>query len=88
MKRDTRMLDPVCYLGPEDRWKALGLAIVKQAVVDWREAEMKLSSPETATFEINNQKNSAEHFLRSNLVELYSGLDGKTLLRKMKAGII
>ena len=49
---------------------------------------MKLSTPETATFEMNNQKNSAEYFLRSNLVELYSGLDGKTLLRKMKAGII
>jgi len=80
--------DPAEFLGPEDRWKALGVAVVKQAILDWREATMKLAKPDTATKEMNEQKNSAEHFLRSPLVEFYSGLDGKTLLRKLKEGYI
>lgn len=78
----------ISYLGPDVRWKALGYAIVKQAIQDWREASLKLADPCTASYEMNKQKNSAEHFLRSPMVELYSGLDGKTILRKMKAGIL
>ena len=81
-----RSIDPIDYLGPEDRWKALGIAIVKQAVIDWREATLKLAKPDTASREMKEQQNSASHFLSSQLVELYSGLDGKTLLRKLKAG--
>lgn len=84
----TKIMDPVPYVGPEERWKLLGIAIVKQAVMDWREATLKLAKPETASLEMKTQKNSAEHFLCSNLVEFYSGLDGKTLIRKMKAGEI
>lgn len=79
---------PINYLGPEDRWKALGYAIVKQAILDWREASLKLANPWTASSDMNTQRNSAERFLNSQLVEFYSGLDGKTLLRKMKAGIM
>ena len=82
----NRSIDPIDYLGPEDRWKALGIAIVKQAVIDWREATLKLAKPDTASREMKEQQNSASHFLCSPLVELYSGLDGKTLLRKLKAG--
>ena len=79
------MPDLVGFLGPEDRWKVLGAAIVKQAVFDWKEAVIKMKEPDGATKEMNEQKNSAEHFLSSNLCELYSNLDGKTLLRQMKA---
>ena len=86
MKRDTRMPDPVCYLGPEERWRVLGAAIVKQAVFDWKEAIDKLSKPitEKKEKEMSKQKRSAEHFISSNMCEFYSGLNGKTLLRKLK----
>lgn len=86
MKRDTRMPDPVCYLGPEERWRVLGAAIVKQAVFDWKEAIDKLSKPitEKKEKEMSKQKRSAERFISSNMCEFYSGLNGKTLLRKLK----
>lgn len=86
MKRDTRMPDPVCYLGPEERWRVLGVAIVKQAVFDWKEAIDKLSKPitEKKEKEMSKQKRSAERFISSNMCEFYSGLNGKTLLRKLK----
>lgn len=86
MKRDTRMPDPVCYLGPEERWRVLGAAIVKQAVFDWKEAIDNLSKPitEKKEKEMSKQKRSAERFISSNMCEFYSGLNGKTLLRKLK----
>lgn len=86
MKRDTRMPNPVCYLGPEERWRVLGAAIVKQAVFDWKEAIDKLSKPitEKKEKEMSKQKRSAERFISSNMCEFYSGLNGKTLLRKLK----
>ena len=84
MRRDTRMPDPVYFLGPEERWRVFGAAIVKQACFDWKEAAERLKKPETSTKEMSEQKKSAEHFLRSPLCEMYSGLDGKTLLRKIK----
>lgn len=86
MKRDTRMPDPVGFLGPEERWRVLGAAIVKQAVFDWKEAIDKLSKPitEKKEKEMSKQKRSAERFISSNMCEFYSGLNGKTLLRKLK----
>ena len=65
-----KQLDGIGYLGPDDCWKALGICIVRQAILDWNEAV----------------KRSAEHFLSSSACEFYSGLDGPTLLRKLKAG--
>lgn len=88
MKHLVKRIDPVSYLGPEERWRMLGVAIVKQAVLDWKESSIRLAHPETATKEMSEQKRSAEHFLSSDDCELYSGLDGRTMLRKMKAGII
>ena len=89
MKRDTRMPDPVCYLGPDERWRALGAAVVKQAVFDWKEAVDKLKEPITGhkEIEISKQKKSAEHFISSYMCEFYCGLDGKALLRKLKEAI-
>lgn len=72
------------YLGPEDRWRALGVAIVKQAVVDWQESKLLLANPVTSSKAASDQKRSAEHFLSSSLCEFYSGLDGKTIMRKLK----
>lgn len=90
MKRDTRMPDPVGFLGPEERWRVLGAAIVKQAVFDWKEAIVKLNKPNTiprVIREMDEQKRSAEHFISSPLCEFYSGLNGKVLLRKMKESV-
>lgn len=86
MKRDTRMHDPIDVLDPEERWRMLGAAVVKQAVFDWKEAVDRLKKPitESKEKEMIKQKRSAEHFLSSNMCEFYSGLDGKTLLRKLK----
>lgn len=83
-----KVMDPVGYLGPEERWKLLGVAIVKQAVVDWKEAHMKLSKIETASKQMLDQKRSAEKFLLSPMCEFYSDCDGRTLIRKMKEGRI
>ena len=83
MKRGCKIQDPM-FLGPEERWKALGVAIVKQAVWDWKEAVARLNNPDTATREMKEQKNSAEHFLSSSMFEFYSNLDGKALLKSMK----
>lgn len=84
MRRGVKIQDPT-FLGPEERWKALGVAVVRQAIWDWKEAVTKLSKKENA--EMDGQKRSAEHFLSSGLCEFYSGLDGKTLLRKMKESV-
>lgn len=86
MKRKIQELDSAGYLDQEERWRVLGLAIVKQAVADWREASRRLSMVDT--HDMNEQKNSSERFLQSRLCELYSGLDGPSLLRKLKAGEI
>ena len=76
------------YVGPEYSWKLLGAAIVKQAVIDWKEATMLLSKPDTMSAEQLKRLRSAENFLRSPQVEFYSQCDGPTLLRKLKDGEI
>ena len=76
------------FIGPVNCWKALAIGIVQQAVIDWRRASLALANPETATHEMNELKNSAEYFFRSPYCEFLSGLDGKTLLRKLKEGIV
>ena len=76
------------YVGPVNCWKALGIGIVRQAIIDWRECKLRLSSPISAndTQIMRARMASAEHFLHSHWPEFYSGLDGPTLLRKMKEG--
>lgn len=86
MRRGVKIQDPM-FLGPEERWRALGVAVVRQAVWDWKEAVVKLNNPKTiprVTREMDEQKRSAEHFISSPLCEFYSGLNGKMLLRKIK----
>ena len=83
MKRSTRALDPIeGFVGPEERWKYLGTAVVKQAVFDWMEAVDRLKHYDTKA--MSEQKKSAERFITSSMCELYSGLDGKALLKKLK----
>lgn len=88
MSRGKKVMDPVFYAGPETRWKMLGVAIVKQAVMDWKESTMKLAKPETASHEMLKLKRESEKWLESPWVEFYSDLDGRTLVRKLKAGDI
>ena len=86
MSKRKKTADPVFYLGPESRWKMLGVAIVKQAVFDWKNASMKLARPDTASQEMLKLKRESEKWLMSPWCEFYSDLDGKTLVRKLKAG--
>ena len=88
MSKRKKVMDFCYYLGPESRWKMLGVAIVKQAVLDWKDATMKLANPETASHEMLELKRESEKWLASPWVEYYSDLDGKTLVRKLKAGEI
>ena len=90
MAKSARVKQPdATYLGPVNSWKALGIAIVRQAIVDWHESTLRLSKVGDASAKLlMENKRSAEHFLASPKVEFYSGLDGPTLLRKMKAGDI
>ena len=80
----TQLLDS--YVGPVNCWKSLGIAITKQAVIDWSTATKKLSASGSKSREDLALKNSCESFLSSSRCEWYSGLDGKTLLRKLKSG--
>lgn len=80
----TQLLDS--YVGPVNCWKSLGIAITKQAVIDWSAATRKLSASGSKSREVLALKNSCESFLLSSRCEWYSGLDGKTLLRKLKSG--
>ena len=88
MKRRAKVVDTSVYLGPVERWKMLGTAIVMQAVLDWKEADKKQKNPATDNKEMRELKSSAESFLRSDLVEFYSDCSGRALLRKLKAGEI
>ena len=85
---DLLFMDPIANVGTDTRWKMLGMAIVKQAILDWKESVLALSRPETASPEWLALKRDAEEFLNSSWCEFYSNLDGKTLLRKMKEGRI
>lgn len=80
----TQPLDS--YVGPVNCWKSLGIAITKQAIIDWSAATRKLSVSGSKSREVLALKNSCESFLSSSRCEWYSGLDGKTLLRKLKSG--
>ena len=76
------------YVGPVECWKTFGIAIVRQTIVDWRYAVLQLAHPEGQSRKLLKLKNSCEAFLKSPKCEWYSGLDGKTILRKLKAGEI
>ena len=80
----TQLLDS--YVGPVNCWKSLGIAITKQAVIDWSAATKKLSASGNKSHKDLELKKSCESFLSSSRCEWYSGLDGKTLLRKLKSG--
>ena len=87
MDRTVRSkLPDAAYLGPVNSWKALGIAIVRQAALDYYETRLKLTNPITATQKTKELHDEAVGFLRSTEVEFYSGLDGPTLLRKLKEG--
>lgn len=81
-----KIYDMNCYVGPVNSWKSLGMAIVRQAMIDYTKYSLDCAHPETATSDALKNKRSAEAFLKSSRCEFYSGLDGPTLLRKMKEG--
>lgn len=81
MRKDS-VLEPSCFLGPEECWREFGCAIVKQAAFDWKDAVKKLKKYDS--HELEEQKRSAEKFLQSKLCGLYADINGKELLRKMK----
>lgn len=81
-----KMCDCTDYLGPVNSWKALGVAVVRQAIIDWQQTALKLTHIETATKKSKELHDETVAFLRSSLVEFYSGLDGPTVLRKLKDG--
>lgn len=80
--------DIVGYVGPQDCWRILAIAIVKQAVSDWKEATKRQKNQSTDNYEARELLKSAESFLRSEDVEFYTGCNGRTLLRKLRAGEI
>lgn len=80
--------DSTEYLGPVNSWKALGFAVVHQAVLDWREAKLQMSNIATVSHAAYEKLKSAEDFFLSPMCDFYSGLDGKTILRKLKEGVL
>lgn len=72
------------YVGPEDCWKELGAAVVRQTATDWVRAFIALKNPDTAKKEMSTQLKSAERFLLSEDCMILSDIDGCALLQKMK----
>ena len=67
-----------------DAFVALGHAVVQQAVIDWQTASLALAHTDTATHEMLGLKREVERFFTSKAFDLYSDMDGRTLLRKLK----
>ena len=84
MKKRAKVMDPVGYLGPEERWKLLGVAIVRQAISDWKETIEIIQKQGDAPRDKLEQKNSAERFFLSNTCEFYCDIEGKTILHRLK----
>ena len=70
------------YVGPVNNWKSLGIAVTKQAITDWHKSVGKKSKQAVELYQ------SCIEFFESSVCEWYSGLDGKTLLRKLNDGIL
>lgn len=68
-------------------YATLGVAVVKQSLLDWRKAKMDIAHCHRVA-EARQDIKDVEKFLASPLPEFYSGLDGTTLLRKMREGIL
>lgn len=48
--------DMNCYVGPVNSWKALGVAIVRQAIIDYSKYNLACPDSETASKEALKQK--------------------------------
>lgn len=77
-----RIKEQDTYLGVDEGWRILGASIVKQAAIDWHDAYKRLQKSDSN--EMAAQKRSAESFLLSETCEFYSGMDGRSLIRRMK----
>lgn len=68
------------------RWQALGNAVVKQAVDDWREATRILAKPHSEATEIKyrRMKDDCERFFNSDWFNRFTELDGKDILKKLE----
>lgn len=56
------VVDVMGYVGPINNWKALGVAIVCQAIYDWKDVVSQISKHGDATKVMLKKKNEAEHF--------------------------
>lgn len=83
-KKRIKALDGINELGPINSWKLLSMSIIKQAVVDWRDASICMQKPETSTKEMSWQKRETEMFFRSDWFDVLSDMDGQSMLRRMK----
>lgn len=88
MRSKYKDVHPLKWLDPEERWMALGVAIVKQAVVDWKEADRIKKKTGDIPRDVLREKNSAQRFLASNTCEFYCGVEGSAILRMLKGGAL
>lgn len=67
-----------------DGWTALGQAIVKQSVDDWRMAQRRRRNPHLDTNENAAMIRECESFLRSPTPEYLTNVHGPYILKKLK----
>ena len=72
----------------ENGWQALGMAIIKQCVDDWRMAQHRAKRPHGDTYENGVMIRECEKFLRSPYPEFYSDVNGGYILRKLYDEVI
>lgn len=67
----------------EECYKALGVAIVRMALIDWQDSVKKLQHSPDNVFK-QAQKEQCERFFYSPTFEILCGVDAETLLRGLK----
>ena len=78
--------------GTEKNWRNLGCAIVQQAIIDWQAATEWLEKYAETEEDIaviagvEELKKGCEKFFRSPDCELYSGIRGEEILRRLNNG--
>ena len=84
--------EPYPILPDGDPWQELANAVVYQAAADWRKAVRTLKHPPGQPGELQSEKIlqawrmwfECEEFFRSEWIHLLTGVDGMTILEKLK----
>ena len=65
-------------------WTGLGVAIVEQAIIDWRTSYIACTHSAMAQHKDKEMLSDCESFFRGPYPEIYTGVQGKHIIKKLK----